>query len=209
MKKEVIDFVKALKEKQFDKATEMMVKDNESEARVLWPELVLFDTQEAVIFLAIDEKQKGLFNAIIRHKSFSKDYDAKVTDLCGEPILHRILFNTIDEEITKEEKDILISMLEDGIDSGIFDLNQIDRNYDTLLQAMLQYGDESVIPACIKLIKNEKVNITNVNDIGLTAYGCALKGELSRLADMILERKDFMATQGDIKKLFKHLKNNG
>lgn len=205
MKKEVIEFVKALKEKQFDKATEMLIKDNENEVRVLWPELVLFDTQEAVVFLAIDEKQKDLFNAIIHHKSFSKDYDAKVTDLFGESILHRILFNTLDEEITKEDKDILISMLEDGIDSGIFDLNQIDRNYDTLLQAMLQYGDESVIPSCIKLIKNEKVNITNVNDIGLTAYGCALKGDLSRLADMILEREDFMATQGDIKKLFKHL----
>lgn len=209
MKKEVIEFAKALKEKQFDKATEMLIKDNESETRVLWPELVLFDTQEAVVFLAIDEKQKDLFNAIIHHKSFSKDYDAKATDLFGETILHRILFSTLDEEITKEEKDVLISMLEDGIDSGIFDLNQIDRNCDTLLQAMLQYGDESVIPACIKLIKNEKVNITNVNDIGLTAYGCALKGDLSRLADMILEREDFMATQGDIKKLFKHLKNNG
>jgi hypothetical protein len=205
MRKEVIDFVKALKEKQFDKATEMMVKDNESEERVLWPELVLFDTQEAVVFLAIDEKQKDLFNAIIHHKSFSKDYDAKATDLFGETILHRILFGTLDEEITKEEKEVLISMLEDGIDSNIFDLNQIDRNCDTLLQAMLQYGDESVIPACIKLIKNENVNITNVNDIGLTAYGCALKGDLSRLADMILERKDFMATQGDIKKLFKHI----
>lgn len=205
MKKEVIDFVKALKEKQFDKATEMLVKDNENEVRVLWPELVLFDTQEAVIFLAIDEKQKDLFNAIIHHKSFSKDYDAKVTDLCGEPILHRIFLITTDKEISKEDKDILISMLEDGIDSGIFDLNQIDVNDDSLLQILLECGDESVIPSCIKLIKNEKVNITNVNDIGLTAYGCALKGKLSRLADMILKREDFMATQGDIKKLFKHL----
>jgi hypothetical protein len=205
MKKEVIDFVKALKEKQFDKATEMMVKDNESEERVLWPELVLFDTQEAVVFLAIDEKQKDLFNAIIHHKSFSKDYDAKVTDLFGESILHRIFLVSTDKEISKEDKDILISMLEDGIDSGIFDLNQIDRNDDSLLQILLEYGDESVIPSCIKLIKNEKVNITNVNDIGLTAYGCALKGKLSRLANMILEREDFMATQGDIKKLIKHL----
>ena len=205
MKKEVIEFVKALKEKQFDKATEMLIKDNENEVRELWPELVLFDTQEAVVFLAIDEKQKGLFNAIIHHKSFSKDYDAKVTDLFGNPILHRIFLITTDKEISKEDKGILISMLEDGIDSGIFDLNQIDVNDDSLLQILLEYGDESVIPSCIKLIKNEKVNITNVNDIGLTAYGCALKGELSRLADMILEREDFMATQGDIKELIKHL----
>lgn len=203
LSKETNDFVNAIKAGNFEEATDMLLNDKEIN---IDPGVILYETQEAVIFTAISEKQVALFRALMNHKRFSKEFSATAIDSLGEPVLLRLFYTIMGDCDSKVEKDAMITLLEDAIDSNIFDLNQIDRNDDNLLQAMLQYGDKTFIPACIKLIKNEKVNITNINDLGLTAFGCALKGDLSRLSYMILEdRKDFTASQNDVKKLLKNL----
>ena len=146
------------------------------------------------VFCAIESKMFKLLGKIISNDGF----DSNVDDGLGESIIQSLLYSYYLSETNKltpdVEKNVRV-LIETLIDSGKFDLNFIDFNDDTLINIACTNPNMGWLVE--KLAARRDVNVNQINDIGWTALGNALRNNNKVALTIIGKREDLVVTAND------------
>ena len=148
------------------------------------------------IFSAIEN---GLFKTVGKIIS-NKGFDANVDGGYDESILQIMLFNFyLDDTValTKEREEGVREMISAIVDSNKFDINYVDGNLDTAINIACM--DKSMNWLVKKLAANPDVEINQVNDIGFTAFGNAIRCRNFEAAKILGQRPDLKVQDIDRK----------
>lgn len=148
------------------------------------------------IFSAIEN---GLFKTVGKIIS-NKGFDANVDGGYDESILQIMLFNFyLDDTValTKEREEGVREMINSIVDSNKFDINYVDGNLDTAINIACM--DKSMNWLVKKLAANPDVEINQVNDIGFTAFGNAIRCRNFEAAKILGQRPDLKVQDIDRK----------
>ena len=159
---------------------------------------------KTAIFNAVGHRMCKLVGAIIA----SDKFDANIVDGFGESLIENLLYffylNIGTENLGKEQHENVRLMIETIIDSGKFDLNHVDCNYDTAINIACM--NQNMLWIVEKLAAMPEINLNQVNDAlpGYTCLGNALrKGNLE--AVKILGKRDDLLVRDVDHKLAKRM----
>jgi hypothetical protein len=148
------------------------------------------------VFRAIESKLHKTVGKIIANKKF----DCNVDDGFGESLIQNLLFAFYLDVTAKpnaKNSNNIKEMLNTIIDSGKFDLNFIDDNYDTAIN--IACCNPNMLWLVEKLASNKDVNINCVNDAGHTAFGEAIRHDNLEALTILGKRPDIELSDKDKK----------
>lgn len=146
------------------------------------------------IFTAIENKMHRVIGKIIVDDKF----DCSVDDGFGESLIQNLLYTYYLDDTnklsSKNAKNVQ-EMLSVIIDSGKFDLNFVDYNEDTLIN--IACTNTSMLWLVEKLASRKDISVNQVNDIGWTALGEAIRHKNTEALAIIGKRPDLKVTDKD------------
>jgi len=146
------------------------------------------------VFSAMDAKMHRVVGKIIA----SEKFDSNVDDGFGESLIQNLLYAYyLDEtnKISSKNAENVKEMLNIIIDSGKFDLNFVDDNEDTTIN--IACNNPNMLWLVEKLAANKDINVNQVNDIGWTALGNAIRFGNTKAIEILGKRPDLKVTDKD------------
>jgi len=146
------------------------------------------------VFSAMDAKMHRVVGKIIA----SDKFDSNTDDGFGESLIQNLLYayyldetNKISSKNAKNVKEMINTI----IDSGKFDLNFVDDNEDTTIN--IACNNPNMLWLVEKLAANKNINLNQVNDIGWTSLGNAIRFNNVEAIKIIGKRPDLKVTDKD------------
>lgn len=146
------------------------------------------------VFYAIEKQMFGLFSKIISSKKFNPaSYDG-----FSESVLQSLMFSYVispSNVIEKKHNENITHMINEILESPIFDFNTQDINLDTALHTACD--NKALIWIVDKLVANPNVDINLINDFNMSPLTTAIRrcnleaiGLLSRRPDLVIRQED-------------------
>ena len=147
----------------------------------------------APVFAAINNCMTKLYDTIVNHK----DFDSNYKDGYGETLLEMLLYLYGNPEvaITKDDKDMLKTMINSTLASETFDFNARDYNNDTVINSACTYKEEEWVVGVIASLREVDVNV--VDDFGSSPLTTCITNKNLGALKILGMRPDLKVTDED------------